>query len=98
MAKARLRFVHAVYMVTGQRGSYEKRKIMGAVGSVRRDEFYLAMREGIKPKIVLDVRRSDYRGETLVEVEGSILSVYRIYENEETGITELYLIERKGNQ
>lgn len=98
MAKLRQRFIKPVYMVTGSRNDRQKRKILAALGSIRQDEFFLAKREGLKPKLMIYVHTRDHKGEELVEVDGVIMSVYRTYVNHETGITELYLTRKQGEQ
>lgn len=98
MAKPRMRFILPVYMVTGGRNNRQKRKILAAPGTIRQDEFFLAKREGLKPKLMIYVHSRDHKGEELVEVDGVTMSVYRTYVNPETGITELYLTKKQGEQ
>ena len=98
MARQRLRFIKPVYMLTGDKNDRQKRKVLAAVGSIRQDEFFLAKREGLTPKLMIYLHSCDYKDEELIEVDGAVLSVYRIYPNLEKGITEIYLLKKKGNQ
>lgn len=98
MAKPRMRFIKPVYMLSGERGNRQRRKVMSALGTIRQDEFFLAHREGLKPKVMIYVHIPDYKKETLVEFEGKVLTLYRTYPNYEQGIVELYLMEKKGEQ
>lgn len=98
MAKPRMRFIKPVYMLSGERGNRQRRKVMSALGTIRQDEFFLAHREGLKPKVMIYVRAQDYKDEKLVEFEGKALTIYRTYYNHEQGIVELYLMEKKGEQ
>lgn len=98
MVKVRLRFTKPVYMVTGERDNRTKRKVLAALGSIRQDEFFLAKHEGLSPKLMIYLHNCDYKNEELIEIDGVILSVYRLYPNPEKGITEIYLLKKKGNQ
>lgn len=98
MAKPRMRFIKPVYLLSGERGNRQKRKIMSALGTIRQDEFFLAKREGLKPKVMIYVHARSYKDEQLVEFDGKVLTIYRVYYNSEQGIVELYLMEKKGEQ
>lgn len=98
MAKPRMRFIKPVYLLSGSRENRQRRKIMSALGTIRQDEFFLAKREGLKPKVMIYVHIQDYKDEKLVEFEGKALTIYRTYFNFECGIVELYLMEKKGEQ
>lgn len=98
MAKKAMRFIYPAYMVTGKRNERQKRRVTVAKGSIRQDEFFLAKREGLKPRLMVYIHSVDYKGEELLELGGKVMTIYRVYENEETGITELYLIEKAGEQ
>lgn len=98
MAKKNLRFIYTAYMLTGDRRNRQKRRVTVALGSIRQDEFFLAKREGLKPKAMIYVHSVDYKEEELIEFKGSVMSVYRTYPNEETGLTEIYLLEKAGEQ
>ena len=79
-----------------QQVSNEKvRSVFGSVKSVGANEFFKAGQTGLKPKFVVEIRVSEYDGETLVEVHGKRYTVYRTYINRNENI-ELYLEERSG--
>lgn len=62
--------------------------------SITRAEFFQAGRNGLNPQYMFTVFKGDYSGETLLEYDGKMYSVYRVYENDEDYL-ELY-VERKG--
>lgn len=63
-------------------------------GSVTRNEFFEAGRNGFNPEYVFRVFKGDYQGESICEYDGLTYSIYRTYETDDDYI-ELY-VERKG--
>lgn len=64
--------------------------------SVMSNEFYNASQSGIKVQKVLCVHSNEYKGQTLLEYQGTKYSIYRVYLRSDRK-TELYCSERVGN-
>lgn len=68
--------------------------VFGQVGSVTRNEFFEAGRNGLNPEFVFTMFFGDYNGERTVEYNGNRYGVYRTYHGRNDTV-ELYA-ERKG--
>lgn len=71
-----------------------RRQVFCQVGSVTQTEFYEAGRNGLNPEYRFTMFFGDYAGETEVEYNGNVYSIYRTYLTRSDTI-ELYA-ERKG--
>lgn len=71
-----------------------KKEVFCKVGSISRNEFFNAGRNGLNPQYVFTVFKGEYEGEWLCEYHGLTYSIYRTYETDDDYI-ELY-VERKG--
>lgn len=69
-----------------------------SVIGIRRDvsgtEISEAGQRGIQASFVVDVWSVEYNGAEIVEINGLRYDVYRVYENQKNGKTELYLEKR----
>lgn len=68
--------------------------VLCQVGSVTRNEFFEAGRNGLNPEFVFTMFFGDYNGERTVEYNGNRYGVYRTYHGRNDTV-ELYA-ERKG--
>lgn len=66
------------------------------IGFPTRVEFFEASRSGLRPSYQFNVNPLDYKGETEIEYEGKVYTVYRTYQPDADTI-ELYTEERIGN-
>lgn len=66
-----------------------KTEVFCRVGSIYEKEFYDAMQAGIKAQYKIVVFAGDYHDEKVVELEGTIYSIYRRYYTGDS--IELYL-------
>lgn len=57
-----------------------KTEIYANVKSVRRTEFYEALRSGITAAVVFDIFAHDYDGQRLIEYDGEVYKVERAYQ------------------
>ena len=65
------------------------------IHSVMRQEFFDAGRNGLNPAFMITMFHGDYNGESLLEYEGKIYSIYRTFIVPGTDYIELY-VERQG--
>lgn len=72
-----------------------ERTIFCRVGSISRQEFYEAGRNGLNPEYEFTVFSGDYEGESVCEFEGARYSIYRTYRVPGTDDMELYA-QREG--
>ena len=71
-----------------------KRTVFCQVGSITRNEFFEAGRNGLNPEFLFIMFFCDYEGERTVEYKGKRYGIYRTYHGRNDDI-ELYA-ERKG--
>lgn len=71
-----------------------KRAVYCQVGSITRNEFFEAGRNGLNPEYMFIMFFGDYEGERTVEYNGKRYGIYRTYHGRNDNI-ELYA-ERKG--
>ena len=98
MADGDLKLVSAAYTTDAfgvRRDTLTERTVFCQSGSVTRDEFFSAGRDGLTPQIMFTVFAGDYGGESLAEYGGEMYSIYRTYQPPGSDYIELYA-ERKG--
>ena len=71
-----------------------ERTVFCQVGSITRNEFFEAGRNGLNPEYMFIMFFGDYEGERTVEYKGKRYGIYRTYHGRNDNI-ELYA-ERKG--
>lgn len=71
-------------------------EVYAEIGKIGQTEFFQAARSGLKPQKMVRVWTQEYAGQLIVEVEGKRLNVYRTYESEADGKTEIYLERKAG--
>lgn len=71
------------------------RQVFVSVGSIYQNEFFTASNQGLKPTYKMTLRRYDYSGETLMEYDGEIYTIYRTYIKDADTI-ELFLSAKVG--
>lgn len=71
-----------------------KKTVIGEKRNISGTEISEAGQRGIQPQFVVDVWSAEYNGAELVEIGGLMYHVYRTYQNQKNGKTELYLEER----
>lgn len=80
----------------GQRiATHEKREVFVTEGSITRNEFFSAGRQGLNPEIMLITPKINYEGEELVEYNNVIYSIYRAYVNGD--MIEIYGSRKAGS-
>ena len=77
-----------------QNGYYDKnkvyrtqrtsRQVFAKVESINRSEFFNAGRIGLNPQLLFRVFKGDYNGESIVEYNGRIYSVYRTFDSQQS--------------
>lgn len=72
-----------------------RREIFCQVGSITRQEFFQAGRNGLNPEYVFTVFAADYNGERTCAYRYRPYAIYRSYRVPGTDYMELY-VERKG--
>lgn len=76
--------------------SYEDHQVFVKPRSIYASEFYQAASSGLKPSVKLVIANaSDYDGEKLVEYEGILYSIIRVYRHKDS--IELTCEEKVGN-
>jgi SPP1 family predicted phage head-tail adaptor len=75
----------------------ERRKVYADVSSVTAQEFFNGGLNGLKPELRMTVFFADYKGENIIEYQGTQYTVYRTYQ-ERNDQVELYCELRKGNE
>lgn len=78
-----------------ERNTETRRMVMCRIGSITRQEFFEAGRNGLNPEMEFTVFAGDYKGERTVEYHGRGYGVYRTYIVPGSDYIELYA-ERKG--
>lgn len=73
-------------------------EVYAQIDSITRDEWYNAGKNGIKATYRVTVYLFEYANETIVEVNGERLSVYRTYVIPNTDEIELYLETQGGTE
>lgn len=76
----------------------ECREIFVTQESITRSEWATAGRNGYKPEIVLKTAKINYEGESEVEYEREMYSIYRTYATPGSDEIELYLAKKAGVQ
>ena len=74
-----------------------KRKVFCKLSSINSQEWFEGGRNGLNPQFKFSMFSHDYHGETLIEYEGVMYSIYRTYYKSIDEI-ELYTEFRKGNE
>ena len=72
------------------------REVYGQLGSITRDEFFSAGRNGFKPSLMVSMFAPDYEGEQTCTIDGVTYSIYRTYRRR-NDLIELYLERRVGD-
>lgn len=72
--------------------------IYAKVESITRDEWFSAGKNGIKATYRATIYDFEYNGETVVEIDGQRLSVYRTYSVPYSDLIELYLETQGGTE
>ncbi len=75
--------LNAEGFLDGEAAAEERKEIFCSRLSVKRSEYYAAMREGVKVSQVFKVCSLDYSREKLLEYDGSRYKVERIYQTSE---------------
>lgn len=75
----------------------EPHKVYAKVSSVNSQEWFEGGRNGLNPQYRFTMFSHDYNGESLVEYEGKIYTIYRTF-NQSVDQIELYTELRKGNE
>ena len=91
------KFITPVFLITGRGAGVTEKKILVDVGSVREDSYFKAKGSGMSADALLRVRTVEYSGQQRIRYGTKIMSVYRAFQCGE-GITELHLMEKKGEQ
>ena len=76
--------------------SFAKRKVYVRITSVSSSEWFEGGRMGLNPQYRFTVFDGDYKGESMIDYEGLIYSIYRTYRPNKDEV-ELYTELRKGN-
>lgn len=75
-----------------------EKSVFAIVRSASQSEFFNAGENGLKPDKSFDVLMTEYDGQTDLIYSGDRYSVYRTYNNYETGRVELYTEKRVGDK
>lgn len=73
-----------------------RRQVPCNVFGVSAAAYYAAGAAGIRPQVVVEIRRCAYAGEQLVEFDGAMLAVERVQRTPDN--VRLTLVERVGNR
>ncbi len=79
------------------RQTQTRRKVYCQVESVSQSEWFEGGRNGLNPQFRMVMFRYDYKGEELLEYDGTVYSIYRTYIGKDETI-ELYVEKRKGTE
>lgn len=71
-------------------------EIFAQVGSVSRNEFFSAGRQGMRPEYVFSVFMGEYADQQICEYNGTRYAIYRTYHPEGTDYLELYVQRETG--
>lgn len=71
-------------------------EVFARVGSVTRNEFFSAGRQGMRPEFVFSVFMGEYDGQQICEYNGTRYTIYRTYHSEGTDYLELYVQRETG--
>jgi SPP1 family predicted phage head-tail adaptor len=75
------------------------REVFCQILSVTRTEFYSAATAGIHPEFIIRLSdHAEYQGEKLVEVDGELFSVVRVYRGRDKNDVELTVERRLGDE
>ena len=75
----------------------EERRVFANVTSVTGTEWFEGGRNGLNPEFRMLIFAPEYNGENILQYNGEYYTIYRTYETR-TGIMELYVEKRKGNE
>lgn len=94
-----LQFITPIYLITNtieineigdKINTISKRKVYVALSSVRQSEFYQAQAIGVKPEVLLVIRKFEYKNEMCIEYKNEKFNVLRTYDKN-NGLIELTL-------
>lgn len=71
-------------------------EVFAQVGSVSRNEYFSAGRQGMRPEIMFSVFMGEYDGQQICEYNGTRYAIYRTYHPEGTDYLELYAQRETG--
>lgn len=75
----------------------EERRIFAKVTSVTSAEWFEGGRNGLNPEFRFLIFAPEYNGEQILKYNNTYYTIYRTYETT-TGVMELYVEKRKGNE
>lgn len=78
-----------------ERKTESTNEVFAQIGSITRQEFFQAGRNGLNPAFTFTIFSGDYNGERVCQYDGEQYSIYRSYHVPGTDYLELY-VERKG--
>lgn len=78
-----------------QRAKTQENTVFCNVTSISGSEFFEAAQTGIKPELRFVIYSFEYNGETLVEYENTLYTVYRTF-NRSKDLIELYVTKDGG--
>lgn len=73
-----------------------KQEIYVSTGSINRNEWFNAGRNGMNPEILLTTAAVNYSGEDIIEYDGVRYGIYRTYQRKDSDEIELYLHKKGG--
>lgn len=73
-----------------------RRKVFVSVQSVSQSEWFEGGRNGLNPELKFTMFSFDYKGESMIEYNGVVYTVYRTYLTNRDEI-ELYVQRKQGN-
>lgn len=76
----------------------EKTVVYAEVSSITQREYEVAGQKDVKPSYKFTIWEFEYNGQTELEYEGNLLTVYRTFKQPNTEKIELYTEERKGRR
>lgn len=76
----------------------ELRKVFATLKNCGQREYFKARQQRFEPAFTAEVWGEEYRGEHFAQIADTdtVYKIYRSYDNEETGKTELYLTKKIG--
>lgn len=83
-------------LVKKNQTEYQATEVIAKKKPVGRDEFNAAGQRGLHPSFMVEVWDFEYTGQTQIEVDGNIYTIYRTYGPKANGKMELYAAERTG--
>lgn len=70
--------------------------IFGRISKVSQKEYFSARQNRFVPEFCVSVWSDEYSGQHYASVDGQKYEVYRTYDNDNTGKTEIYLTKKIG--